>query len=978
MRLERTMNRTFLASLVLGPVLLLAALLLPGIAAAAGPITSTACAPGATPATVTCNLWAKPGSLSLPATTVTVWGFSDTSGGSPSLPGPTLVVDQGDVVTVNLTNNLGQPTSILFDGQAMAPDQAGVVAGGSKAYTFTAGAPGTYLYEAGLIPGSQYQVSMGLFGTLIVRPTGHPTGLPGQAYGDASTAFDDEALVVLSEIDPALNNSATPWAVDLRAFAPKYFLVNGTAYTSAAPAIATTSGNTLLLRYANAGIQHHSIGVLGLHQAVLSVDGSEAPYPRTMVAETIAPGQSADVLITMPATTAASTKYALYDAAMTFNNSSASGVGGMLAFIDAAPSGTSTGDTVGPVTSSVALDIPSGILTASVSDADSNVAQAEYFIDTTGAAGTGSPMSGTFGTPTVAVMATIPSAVIAALSSGSHTVYVHGRDDSANANWGAFSSTSFTLDTAGPITTTPVLNPSRTNGSVNVAVSATGDDSATGGSNVTAAEYFIDAVTANGSGVAMSLNKTAPVVSLTATILASNVNLLANGPHTIYVHSRDAALNWGAPATATLTVDKAGPATSGVAANPSANNGSYGQSSSNPSVRVTATFNDTGLGGSTIATGEGFIDPVGTPANGTGFPFVATDGVFNAVSETGYADIPLTTINLLTAGIHTVYVHGKDSVGNWGATTSITYLIDKTAPTLTGITLTPNPTLGATTVTLTVIGANDPLVGGFASGVAGGEYWIDTAAPAPGGGTPFSGLTASIPTASLTTGNHTVGARIRDAAGNWSTTTASATVFVVPDAIFSNGFETGGAPWGWTSRSTNSTTRLNVTTGAALVGTRGLQAQGNNTNYVQYDFGAAANPASPTYDARFSFNPNGNTGTNQDIFVARTTGGTTVFRVRYRWNGGSPQVQIQVGTGTANATWTSITNGASNRIEVIWQSSSTLQLFVGGSLVASQSLVANANSVGQFRLGSVTSGGNSTLEYFDAISAKRSTTPYGP
>ena len=169
-----------------------------------------------------------------------------------------------------------------------------------------------------------------------------------------------------------------------------------------------------------------------------------------------------------------------------------------------------------------------------------------------------------------------------------------------------------------------------------------------------------------------------------------------------------------------------------------------------------------------------------------------------------------------------------------------------------------------------------------------------------------------------------------------------------------------------------------MTTGAALVGTRGLQAQGNNTNYVQYNFGAAANPASPTYDARFSFNPNGNTGTNQDIFVARTTGGTTVFRVRYRLNGGSPQVQIQVGTGTANATWTSITNGASNRIEVIWQSSSTLQLFVGGSLVASQSLVANANSVGQFRLGSVTSGGNSTLEYFDAISAKRSTTPYGP
>ena len=61
----------------------------------------------------------------------------------------------------------------------MVPDQTGVAAGGgTTSYTFTAGAPGTYLYEAGLIPGSQYQVAMGLYGALVVRPA----GLPDQAY----------------------------------------------------------------------------------------------------------------------------------------------------------------------------------------------------------------------------------------------------------------------------------------------------------------------------------------------------------------------------------------------------------------------------------------------------------------------------------------------------------------------------------------------------------------------------------------------------------------------------------------------------------------------------------------------------------------------------------------------------------------------------------------------------------------------------
>ncbi len=123
-----------------------------------------------------------------------------------------------------------------------------------------------------------------------------------------------------------------------------------------APAINVTSGNTLLLRYANAGIQHHSIGVLGLRQSVLAADGSPIAHPRGMVAETIAPGQTADILVSLPATTAASTKYALYDASMTLNNSTGSAIGGMLAFVDAAPSGSSSGDTVGPITSGVALD----------------------------------------------------------------------------------------------------------------------------------------------------------------------------------------------------------------------------------------------------------------------------------------------------------------------------------------------------------------------------------------------------------------------------------------------------------------------------------------------------------------------------------------------------------------------------------------------------------------------------------------------
>jgi FtsP/CotA-like multicopper oxidase with cupredoxin domain len=966
------MKRTSLASLVLGPALLLGALLAPGTAAAAGPITSTACAPVGPG--ITCNLWAESGTLTLPVGTTTIWGFSQTDGGSPSLPGPTLIVNQGDAVTVNLVNHLGVATSILFGGQPMVPDQAGAAAaGGTKTYTFTATRPGTYLYEAGLIPGSEYQVAMGLHGVLIVRPTGQPF----QAYADAATAFNDEALVVVSEIDPVLNNSATPWTVDLRAYAPKWFLMNGHPFTGAASSITTVSGNKLLLRYANAGIQHHSLGVLGLHQAVLSADGSELPAPRTMVAETLAPGQTADVLVTVPATAATSTKYALYDAALALNNSSASGIGGMLAIIDA--SGTAGGDVVGPATTGVTLTETapgSGLytVTASVSDASSggaNVAAAEYRIDGTGA--TPTAMSATdlaFDSTTEAVTSATGAIDASAWSSGTHAVYVRGQD--ALGNWGANVSATIVIDRTGPTTSGLTLNPNPSSGSVPVALAGTASDAATGNNNIVDAEYWIGAPGANGSGTHLARNKTAAVVSITGSIPAPGTSGVVS------VHSKDSAGNWGPYATINLTVDGQGPVTSSVSAIPPANNGSYAQSSTSPSVRVFATFDDATTGGSRIGGGEGFVDTVGT--FGTGFPFSAVDGVFDEVNEPSYADIPLSTINQLTTGSHLIRVHGRDAVGSWGVPlVDLSYLIDRTAPTFTSISLSPSPTYGAPTVTLTVNGATDPVGSGPASGVAGGEYWVGTTVPAAGSGTKFIGLTPSIPTSSLPVGTDTIGVRVRDIAGNWSVATHSATVVVVPDLIFSNGFETGAvnSNWGWSSRSTGTASRLTVTTTSPIIGTRKLVAQGNNGNYVQFNFGTTAQPVWPTFDARFYFNPNGNTSGGQDIFQAAASSSNTNlnnprFHVRYRMSSGQSQVQIQVGA-TANATWTNLNNAANNRIEVVWQSGATLQLYVNGTL--GDTLTATSSSIGALRLGSVTSGGSNILEYFDGFTAKRTVSP---
>ena len=93
--------------------------------------------------------------------------------------------------------------------------------------------------------------------------------------------------------------------------------------------------------------------------------------------------------------------------------------------------------------------------------------------------------------------------------------------------------------------------------------------------------------------------------------------------------------------------------------------------------------------------------------------------------------------------------------------------------------------------------------------------------------------------------------------------------------------------------------------------------------------------------------------------------------MRYRLNLGQPQVQLQVGA-TANAGWFTVPAGT-NRIEVVWQSGSTLTLYVNGTLV--QTLTAGTGTVGSVRLGSVTATGANTLMFFDAFSSKRSVAP---
>lgn len=258
-------------------------------------------------AAVSIDLWATTGTVTIDGASIPIWGFADAEGEPAMLPGPVITVEEDTDVTVVLHNDLPENVSIIFPSQNLLPDEVGAVPGGTATYTFTATNPGTSLYESGVNP--QKQVQMGLYGALIVT-----AATPDQAYNDPDgrSAFDTEAVLVLSEIDPDFHAAVeAEESYDLLNYNPRYFLINGKAFPETAPILAEP-GHRVLFRYLNAGFLNHTLQLLGLHQTVIARDGYLLNFAYDTFSQTIVSGERYDLIATIPSDGAPGTKYPLY------------------------------------------------------------------------------------------------------------------------------------------------------------------------------------------------------------------------------------------------------------------------------------------------------------------------------------------------------------------------------------------------------------------------------------------------------------------------------------------------------------------------------------------------------------------------------------------------------------------------------------------------------------------------------------------
>jgi FtsP/CotA-like multicopper oxidase with cupredoxin domain len=288
------MNKTFAISKLLLALTLPLALLFTAPAHASAPGIT-----GGNGATATFHLTAQTAFLNQPdGSAVYSWGYgcdpnfsqpgfapatiAGATCNSMQVPAPTLIVTEGQVVTVTLSNGLPTSagnTSILFPGfivttscSAATPVGAnGLLTceagpGATVTYTFTATSPGTHSYYSGTQ--SDLQIEMGLYGAVIVIPAGDPTGCPAAqvalsnanvqvelahqekdfrlahyAYDHCKTAYDREYLFQWAEMDPSIHTNALAQVtaagncivgapgcslnVPTEPYHPAYFLING-------------------------------------------------------------------------------------------------------------------------------------------------------------------------------------------------------------------------------------------------------------------------------------------------------------------------------------------------------------------------------------------------------------------------------------------------------------------------------------------------------------------------------------------------------------------------------------------------------------------------------------------------------------------------------------------------------------------------------------------------------------------------------
>lgn len=192
------------------------------------------------------------------------WTFNGT------VPGPTIMVNQGDTIDFKLINNFtGMKHSIDFHAAEVdwSKAYASIAPGETKTFNFTANYPGVFMYHCGTPPVIEH-IGNGMYGAIIVNPI---TPLP--------LATGGEYVLVQSEFyldaKPGTTGVYAGNYTKMLAATPDYVVFNGKANQYAKSPLPVQPNQLVRLYVLNAGPNHWSaFHVIGAIIDTVYIDGN--------------------------------------------------------------------------------------------------------------------------------------------------------------------------------------------------------------------------------------------------------------------------------------------------------------------------------------------------------------------------------------------------------------------------------------------------------------------------------------------------------------------------------------------------------------------------------------------------------------------------------------------------------------------------------------------------------------------------------
>lgn len=246
----------------------------------------------AKPGVVELSLTASPTRLELlPGKPTEAWAYNGM------VPGPTIELREGDLVTVHFTNKLAQPTTVHWHGLHLPVGSDGsplhpVLPGQSRDYVFRIpfDSAGTYWYHPHPDMTSTEQVSRGLYGALIVRPAKDPL----EGIAERLLVLSDNRFTANGAVDMPDHMSMAGNIDAQNGREGEVLFINGRTM----PSMSIRPGELLRLRILNAAAARvFRLAIPGQKMIHVGTDGGLFEKPREVEELLLANSERVEVLV---------------------------------------------------------------------------------------------------------------------------------------------------------------------------------------------------------------------------------------------------------------------------------------------------------------------------------------------------------------------------------------------------------------------------------------------------------------------------------------------------------------------------------------------------------------------------------------------------------------------------------------------------------------------------------------------------------